>query len=280
MWTPMRVLAVLLPSAAAIRFVLASRGGQYFDWDEHRYGFATLMLERLRQGDPGGALDILFRYPEHPGFKILGVGAAALQQILNAGQPISDMRQPSGEWLPAFVLSLSSVGAMALTYAVGRRAGAGERESLLAALLMFASTSMLMHARHFLPYDVALVVGLLAVWVALSPAGHVAHSVGAGLLAGAAFSTYFGYWLLAVGVLGLHVFWHPATLGQQLRRAALFGAGFTVVPGLLVAASDLRNRPLLQMSRRFAATVSHGEFAEGWLLPWAYFWQAEGMLLL
>ena len=48
----MRVLAVLLPSAAAVRFALAIRGGQYFDWDEHR-------LERLRQDDAGGALDIL-----------------------------------------------------------------------------------------------------------------------------------------------------------------------------------------------------------------------------
>jgi hypothetical protein len=29
------------------------------------------MLERLRSGDLGGVLDIRFRYPEHPGFKML-----------------------------------------------------------------------------------------------------------------------------------------------------------------------------------------------------------------
>ena len=128
MWTPIRVLAVLLPSAAALRFVLAIRGGQFFDWDEHRYGFSTLMFERLRAGDLGGVLDILSRYPEHPGFKIFGLGPAALQQALHPGQPISDMRQATGEWLTAFVFSLSSVCAIGLTYAVGRRAGASERE--------------------------------------------------------------------------------------------------------------------------------------------------------
>ena len=155
------------------------------------------MLERLRSGDFGGVLDILFRYPEHPGFKIFGLGPAALQQALHPGQPISDMRQASGEWLTAFVFSLSAVCAIGLTYAVGRRAGASERESLLAAFLMFASTSMLMYARHFFPYDLALALGLLATWVALSPSDRVLDSIGAGLLAGAAFSTVLR--LLAAG---------------------------------------------------------------------------------
>jgi hypothetical protein len=302
MRTPTRLLAVLLPSAAALRFALAIRGGQYFDWDEHRYGFSTLMLARLRAADLGGALDILFRYPEHPGFKIAGVGPAALQQWLHPAQTISDMRQPTGEWLAAFLFSLSSVAAIALTYAVGRRAGASERESLFAAFLMFASTSMLMHARHLFPYDLALALGLLAAWVALSPADRMADSVGAGVLAGAAFSTYFGSWLLAAVVLGVHVLWHPASPGgpersaspggpersarrqryalRRLRRATLFGIGAIVVPGMLVAASTIPNRPLLPAARRFAATVTHGQFAEGWSLPWAFFWHVEGFLLV
>jgi hypothetical protein len=117
MRTPMRLLAVLLPSAAVLRFVLAIRGGQYFDWDEHRYSFSTLMLGRLHAADLGGTLDILFRYPEHPGFKIAGVVPAALQQWLHAAQAISDMRQPAGEWLAAYLFSLSSVAAIGLTYA-------------------------------------------------------------------------------------------------------------------------------------------------------------------
>jgi hypothetical protein len=286
MWTPMRLLAVLLPSAAVLRFALAIRGGQYFDWDEHRYGFSTLMLGRLRAADLGGTLDILFRYPEHPGFKIAGVVPAALQQWLHPAQTISDMRQPAGEWLAAFLFSLSSVAAIALTYAIGRRAGASGRESLFAAFLMFASTSMLMHARHLFPYDLALALGLLAVWVALSPSDRIADSLSAGVLAGAAFATYFGYWLFAAVVFGVHVLWRTAPGGpkrsalRRLRRATFFGLGLVLVPGVLVAASTIPNRPLLPAARRFAASVTHGQFAEGWSLPWAFFWHAEGLLLL
>jgi hypothetical protein len=282
----MRLLAVLLPSAAVLRFALAIRGGQYFDWDEHRYGFSTLMLARLRAADLGGALDILFRYPEHPGFKIAGVGPAALQQWLHPAQTISDMRQPTGEWLAAFLFSLSSVAAIALTYAVGRRAGASDRESLMAAFLMFASTSMLMHAPHLFPYDLALALGLLAVWMALSPSDRMVDSLGTGILTGAAFSTYFGYWLLAAVVFGVHVLWRSSPGGpassalRRLRRATFFGLGLALVPGILVAASAVPNRPLLSASRRFASSVTHGQFAEGWSLPWAFFWHAEGFVLV
>jgi hypothetical protein len=276
----MRMLGVLLSAATVVRLVLVCRGGQYFDWDEYRYGFSTLMLERLRQGDAGGALDILFRYPEHPLFKAFGVAPAALQHLLGAGGRISDMRYPAGEWLPAFVFSLSSVCSIGLTYAVGGRAGASRQESLLAAFLMFASTSMLMHARHFFPYDLALALMMLALWCALSPRERAVDSLNAGMLAGAGFATYLGFWLLPIVVMLVHVWWRPARPVARLRRAALFGLGLVVVPGLLIAVSALRNRPLVQLTRVFSRTVTSGDFAEGWSLPWAFFWHAEGGVLL
>jgi hypothetical protein len=65
-----------------------------------------------------------------------------------------------------------------------------------------------------------------------------------------------------------------------LRRATFFGLGLIVVPGTLVAASAMPNRPLLPAARRFAASVTHGQFVEGWSLPWAFFWHAEGLVLV
>ena len=81
-------------------------------------------------------------------------------------------------------------------------------------------------------------------------------------------------------MLGVHVLWHPSSLVGRARRLAVGAVGFAIAPGLLIAASSLRNRPLLQLSRRFAATITHGEYAEGWSLPWAFFWQAEGIVLV
>ena len=93
MWTPIRVLAVLLPSAAALRFVLAIRGGQFFDWDEHRYGFSTLMFERLRAGDLGGVLDILFRH-RTSGVQDLRPRAGCAQQALHPGSRFRTCARP------------------------------------------------------------------------------------------------------------------------------------------------------------------------------------------
>lgn len=269
-------------AAAAIRLALVLRGGQYFDWDEHRYGFATLMLDRLRSGDIGGTLDILFRYPEHPGFKIIGLLPALFHLVSGSGSgyPITEMRYPSGEWLPAFLLSLASVCSIGLTYALARRAGASRDESFLAAFLMFSSTAMLAHARHFFPYDTAMAMFLLALWIGLINPDRPLRSVGVGALSGLAFVTYEGYWLLVLVIGSLRVVRRPYSVPRMCLRGVAFTAGLVSVPALLLAASALRGRSLLQATIRFSETVTHGEFSEGWLLAWKYFWDAEHGLFL
>lgn len=275
----MRSLAGLLLGAAGLRLALVLRGGQYFDWDEYRYGFAMLMFGRLREGDVNGMLDILFRYPEHPGFKIIGMIPAAFHAAIagKAGHPMWDMRYPTGEWLPAFILSLASVCSIGLTFAIARRSGAGRDESLLAAFLMFASTTQLIHARHFFPYDLALAGFLLALWLAM--ADRPRESFAAGVLCGAALAAYEGYWLLVIAIALLHLTRGSLAPGRVARRGCLFAVGFSVVPALLVTASAYRGRDLIDATRQFSRTVTHGSFSEGWSLPWAYFWHAEHVVL-
>src|SRR2546425_439829 len=53
-----RNLFLLLAVATALRFALVMRGGQYFDWDEVRYGgSATWMFAYVSTGHLGSALD-------------------------------------------------------------------------------------------------------------------------------------------------------------------------------------------------------------------------------
>jgi hypothetical protein len=271
----------LLSAAAALRLALVLRGGQYFDWDEYRYGFAAIMFSRLREGDVGGALDVLFRYPEHPGFKALGLIPAAFHAVVSTryAHPIWDMRYPTGEWIAAALFSLASVCSIGLVYAVARRSGADEDESVLAALLLFSSTNMLMHAQHFFPYDLSLAVFLAAVWLAVSP--RTRDAALAGVLAGAGFAIYEGYWLL-VGGTGLILLWYaPRTPRGVASRLGMFFLGVAIVPATLVAISAMRGRSLLAATAQFSETVSHGDFSEGWSLPFAFFWHAEhGLLLL
>ena len=275
-------LVLILAFAASIRLFLTLRGGQYFDWDEYRYGFSTLMLARLRDHDVGGALNILFRYPEHPGFKIIGVIVAMCHSLAARGArfPISDMRYASNEWVPAFLFSLSAVCSAGLVYLIALRSRASRDESVFAALLMSASTTIAMYSQHLFPYDVSMAIFLWAIYIAMGDRPGVATCVASGVLAGVAFSTYEGYWLLVLTVVATLLAWQPPRPRAMLQRMLLFGAGFSSVLAALIAASASRGLPLLRATFRFAQSVTHGEFSEGWRLPWRYFWHAEHAFLL
>ncbi len=277
-----RAVLWLLLVATVLRFALVMRGGQYFDWDEVRYGgSATWMFAYVSTGNLRGALDMLLRSPDHPGFRIVGLVLAFFHVVSawTTGRPITEMRYNTGEWLPAFLLSLSSVCAIGLTYALAIRAGASRRESLLAAFLMFASSSMLIYTQHFFPYDASMALLLLALWIGLHDAGYPWRSFCVGLLCGAAILTYEGYWLMAAVAGGIHVLRRPSSLPRAVARGILVAAGAALWPGLLVMAGRLTGRPFLEATQRFSRSAVNGDFSEGWSLPWEYLWQTEHALL-
>ena len=69
--------------------------------------------------------------------------------------------------LPGILLSQISVISIALVYAIARRAGRDRVEALIAAALMASAATMFYYARHLLPYDSSLALGLLALWCGL-----------------------------------------------------------------------------------------------------------------
>ena len=277
-----RDLFLLLAAATLLRLTLVMRGGQYFDWDEVRYGGSgTWMFAYVSTGHLGGALDLLLRAPDHPAFRIVSL-VPAFFHVVSAwptGLPITEMRYPTGEWLPAFLLSFASVASIGLTYAIAIRAGASRRESFLAAFLMFASSSMLIYAQHFFPYDAALALFLFALWLGMKHAVRTRRSFGVGLLCGFAFLTYEGYWMMAALVAAIHVSRKPLSLSAAAIRAVVFAAGALVFPALLVIAGRLSGRPFLQTFERFSRSAVNGDFSEGWSLPWNYLWSVEHVQL-
>lgn len=269
--------------AALLRLVLVLRGGQYFDWDEVRYGGSTTwMFAYVSTGHFREAMDMLLRAPDHPGFRIVGLPLAFFHvaSAWPTALPITEMRYPTGEWLPAFLLSLASVCSIGLTYSLGLRAGAAPRESFLAAFLMFASSSMVSYAQHFFPYDASLALLLLALWMAMRNAWPALRSLTVGLLCGFAFLTYEGYWLMAAVVGGVLVLRKPDRPSDIILRAGLFSGGAAFFPALLIVAGHFSGRPFMQALERFSHSAVNGDFSEGWSLPWAYLWHAEHLLLI
>jgi hypothetical protein len=275
---------VLLAVSWALRVALVLQGGQVFFQDEMRYFRSVRLLNQLVwYGDVGWALDDLLNKPEHIGFAWLGVvpelfrfAAARLLRLPDAAA-VSDTLI----WIPALVLSLASVGCIGLVALIARRAGAERGEALLAAVLLACSTSLLYWSRHLMPYDTALFLALLGLWVGLERRTVLWRSALVGALAGLAFLTYNGYWITALIVLALHLAVGQLAVPAVIRRVAATLAGLALFPALLTLAALLRDaRPFYQALSGFAGTVTQGEYAEGWSFPWEYLWQAEHGLLL
>jgi hypothetical protein len=257
---------VLLVSAA-LRVVLALRGGQYYWPDEDRYRISHQLLSALRAGGWSAAAQGLASSPEHLGFKLLGLVPAALEQGLGP-----DPR------LPALWFGACSVLALWLVWRIALAAGAPETEAFLAALLLALSSSFLYYSRHLLPYDAGMALGLLAIRAALGRSSDARCAL-CGLAAAAAFLTYNGYWTLAGLALLLRVLrpWEGPALAA--RRAGAAALGFALPLLALATAAAAAGGDLIGAFHRFSGTIQQGEFSEGWSLPFAYLWHAEGLLL-
>jgi hypothetical protein len=275
-WIPHRPLILLLACASLLRLVLVVQGGQLY-WPDERLYTQVLDIFDLHQGQWLEIVKALVSTQEHLGFALLSAAPAALQLAL--GHALS--RSGNGLMiLPGVVLSLASVIAIALVYAIARRAGRDRTEALVAAVLMASATTMFYYSRHLLPYDSSLALALLALWCGLGTLRR--DSMACGVAASAAFMTYNGYWLLVGVVIALHVCHEGrTTIRSAAMRAIYAGAGFAVVPAVVMLIEQATGAPLLLTGmRRLAGTVTDGYAPEGFSLPWAYLWHAEHGLLL
>jgi hypothetical protein len=272
------LLALILIFSAGIRAALVLRGGEFYFPDENRYLRSTVLLGALEGLHPIEALRLVVQFPEHAGFVVLALPAALAQDIFLFFSPVNAYSLKNTAWIPALLLSISSVATIALLYAISRRLGGGSGEAVLAAWLGAVSACLAYFSRHLLPYDTSLAIALLALWVGLKRDPRPGRSLSCGALAGAAFLTYNGYWLVSAAVILIHSLLRVRSAGEAFHRWAFAGLGLVAPFGLLLAASALfGNLPahLLQ----FASAVNQGDFSEGWSLPWRYLAESERGLL-
>lgn len=271
-----RSLILLLALASLLRLVLVVQGGQLY-WPDERLYTQVVDIFDLHRDSWFEIVKALFATQEHLGFALISAIPAAIQVSL--GHALS--RSGNGLMiLPGILLSQISVISIALVYAIARRAGRDGVEALIAAALMASAATMFYYARHLLPYDSSLALGLLALWCGLGTQRR--DSLACGAAASAAFITYNGYWLLVAVVLLVHIVREGRTaMRSAVMRAVYTGAGFLIVPAAIVLVELATGAPLLLSGmRRLAATVTDGYAPEGFSLPWAYLWNAEHGLLL
>ena len=264
------LLWLVLGVSFALRVALILNGGAFYWPDEQRYMISRQLVPILTHGELEIFLTNLGGHADHLGFKFVGVLPASLEVLFGTNPRI-----------PAVFFSMFSVLNVWLVWRLARRAGAGEHESLLAAVLLALSNSGFYYARHLLPYDLALTLGLTALGLALGPAS-ARRLWACGAVAFSSFFVYAGYWTFAGFVMMLAAIRFPLSLDGLWRRILLVGVGFIGPAALFVGLAALGGGDMLDTLAEYIwpGAKRRGEFGEGWRVPFAYFWHAEHGLAL
>ena len=267
---PTWVLISILLLSLILRWILIVRGGQYYISDETRYEVSRNAAQFLLQGQVEKSLIEFTLSPEHLGFKVVGIIPALLEHVVGTSLV-----------LPAMFFSLFSILNLYLIYLLAQRLGGSSKEALYAILIASACLSLLYYARHIFPYDMAMSFGLLALYLALTQNKSARTSAVCGLVGFLCFITYNGYWSLAAFALLVNIFMDGKRTNEIFQKAVFTGIGFITPLALLVIGMLLTGKDMISAYRLFATSITQGSFAEGWSLPFAYFWHTEhGVILI
>ncbi|HEY0965815.1 MAG TPA: hypothetical protein VGD88_00380 [Opitutaceae bacterium] len=260
-------MALVLAASFLLRLLLAWNGGQGYWPDESRYQGSKDAVFSAMAGNWEQVGFFLLGQADHPLFRWVGLPAALGEYFFG----------PSPFLVSAY-FSLFSVAALYLVGRVARRAGASEREAVLAVLMMAGAGSMAYFSRHYFPYDCALCCVLLALDRAVQ-AKSGWDSFMAGIVAAGGFLVYNGYWLLAGGVLVLHVV-DARTMALAARRLMWSSLGLITGVGTFVGVAFGFGYNLVDRARANAGTITQGDFGDGARLMGEYLWWADGIWAL
>jgi hypothetical protein len=262
------VVSVLLTSLV-LRWILIFRGGQYYISDETRYEVARNAARFLLQGQFVEALRQFTISPEHLGFKVIGILPALLEHMIG----------PSFVF-PAIFFSLFSVLNLYLIFLLAQRVASSSQEALYAIFIAACCVSLLYYSRHLFPYDMAMSFGLLASYSALPKTPTAQTSVVCGGLSFLCFITYNGYWPLAGFVMLANILTNSENGNRSVQRTIFTAIGFIAPLAFLIIVMQQLGTNMISAYRLFAASITQGNFEEGWRLPFEYFWHTEHTVIL
>jgi hypothetical protein len=258
-----RLLIALVVVAAAYRFSLLGHGAQAFV-DETFYFTSVKALQSVSSGDIRGAIVDLSMARGRNGTALLQMPVAALQAIpAHYGVPASNLRSlliPTA--CNVFVTLLS----LYLVFEIGRVLCANDAAALAGAAVYAFLTSTNLYIRHLVPYDWALCVGLLALWLAVTRPQTRGLAVVTGALTGAVLTLYTGYYPLCgvVGVAILWEAWESRERGDALPFALVFAASAGAVILAMEAIFRLGGLSYIGSLRGVRRDISFTSFGDGW----------------
>lgn len=278
-------LALLLVWMALYRLCLGWTGQLYWP-DEYRYLHAIHVLDELRKGDIGQVLYWIFGaeagVASRPSYILFSLLPAVIQGLANLVFGV----QPTDAVFYRIPMVANVAVSLGLTGAIYYIVWIISKDRLLAWVGasvhgLLANTNM--YVRHLFPYDTSLFLFLLSVAILLNrPGGSLRPLVRAGLaglLSGAAATTYPGYYLFLLVPLAVFLANRPF----DWRALVVFGAAIAAVVAFWEGTARMGGFSFITASQHFSATFApenqegvQGAYEEGFRFLPMYLIEIEG----
>jgi hypothetical protein len=242
-------------------------GGQLY-WPDEDAIHPRELFQALIHRDWENAFQVLDR-AEHPLFKVVGVVPAAIEAVTTVDARVH-----------ALFFSMASVVSIWLMNGIAGRLGATEFESLMAAAALALASSFFYWSRHVQPYDLSMMLSLLAIYVGLGPRPLLGRAVSSGVLLAASFLCYPGYWTSVFAAVVIAARERTPRWREALGYAVVCAAALGGTLGIVIAANGALGGHLLESFLWYAGTIDQGAYDEGWRLPIEYLWHAEHLLVV
>ncbi len=185
-----RVFAVFLVIMAGYRLTLLDRGATAFV-DETLYFTSVMALQSFAVGDVRGGLRHIAAARGRQGAELIQLPLAALQAIPSAfGIPASNLRSLL---IPAVFNVVISLVTLFLFFKVCLVLSNDGWAALAASVVYGLLVNTNLYLRHILPYDWALLLGVYALWLALTRPPSPWLALVTGALTGMMITFYTGY---------------------------------------------------------------------------------------
>ncbi len=281
-------LLLILLVSFLLRLLLVANGGQMYWPDERRYWSSTTVADKLYAGDFKNVIASLLKYRSHAGMTSPALIPAYLHRLMyetqdNGGVSWNDYwRNQLGDYrLSAVFFAIPSVLSIGMVYLIALQAGAHKDEALLSAFFLATSNSWFIYSRHFLPYDISMLLGLAALYAALRLRN---SSVRGAALIGAlmfcAFWIYFAHYFFMFAIAFLFcVMLARKRLDLVMRPIGILVGALLLLAPIMLFNFLILDADMFSMMHLFGYTAI-GDYDEGLLLPFLYFRDAEGLTAL
>lgn len=254
------------------RLTLITKGHR-FDLDEDRYLAALYFWTALVNGDVSFAFELLFCVQGRPGFVVLSIIPAGIQQLLLKANIINTQSLHFYDIVSLFNVAVLTINGV-LFYRIVRLLSNSKSAALTGSIIYGVLVNTNLYIRHLFPYDHALLFYFIAIWLIVRDwkSGRLQPltPIYCGLLCALSILTYPGYILLsiviAVSLIGLG-------RGTILRFIIPFIA---VIMAMEVFSNGLKRSYLTQLAY-LSTTVNHGSYAEGFSFMPTYLMEVEGL---